>query len=82
MHTDAGRNDNFVRARVNGANSACQCGNWNMLGNPMAYAYNQGYQAGRANGFQQGYRQANYDNGFNFGSFFARQFLGPFAWGC
>lgn len=82
VHTDNGRNDNFVRNRVRGANGACCCNNWNMIGNSAGYM--AGYYAGQADGYgrghNDGYRQANYDNGFNFGQFLSGVFLGPLAW--
>ncbi|MBK6688917.1 MAG: hypothetical protein IPG45_30905 [Deltaproteobacteria bacterium] len=56
VKTDGGRDDNFVRARVNGANGACACGAWNALGNAASNAssYLQGYLAGQRNGYAAG----------------------------
>lgn len=56
IKTDAGRDDNFVRARVNGANGACGCGAWNALGNAASNAasYLAGYYAGQRDGYAAG----------------------------
>ncbi len=72
VHTDAGRNDNFVRQRVLGANQSCQCNDWGSLGQ-MNYAYNQGYE----DGFRAGRSQGRFE-----GSFFTALALGPLAWFC
>lgn len=74
INTDDGRNDAFVRARVNGANGAAACGCWANLGcmdhNMSAYAagFESGYQAGRNRG--------SWDAFGSFASFLA---LGPLA---
>lgn len=82
VHTDGGRNDEFVRNRVNGANNMAMCGCWGNLGHAAGWmqGYNQGRQQGYNHGYQQGRQQGSYDFGFNLGNWMASQVLGPLAW--
>lgn len=74
VNTDDGRNDAFVRARVNGANGAATCGCWNNLGymDQNASAYAAGYQSG----FAAGYNTGSWNR---VGSFLNFAALGPLA---
>ena len=88
VRTDGGRDDNFVRARVQGANCSSSRGSWDQLGQ-MSYGSAM-YEMGRRDGFAQGYGAGSYD-GFragrvqghmDVGNWFAMAALGPFAWSC
>lgn len=74
VRTDDGRNDNFVRARVHGANHSAACGCWGHLGHMdhTTAAYMQGLSDGHRAGRVQGRLDA--------GNWFAMMALGPLAW--
>ncbi|MEQ8279731.1 MAG: hypothetical protein RKU31_38995 [Deltaproteobacteria bacterium] len=90
IRTDGGRNDAFVRNRVNGANMSVPGGSWNDMMNPAGYltSYLQGYAAGQsyasqAYAAQQSYamqQQRDYNSGFQVGNFLTNLALGPMAW--
>jgi hypothetical protein len=89
VRTDDGRNDNFVRARVNGAGPAF--GNdWGNIGR-MDYAtaaymqgLQQGYQAGYGDGFRDGghlgWNAGRVQGRMDFGNMLGFLALGPLAW--
>jgi hypothetical protein len=90
VRTDDGRNDNFVRARVNGANPTFGGGDWAALGQ-MNYA-SAAYLAGMQQGYRAGYQDGFADGGFagfqsgriqgrmDFGNALGFLALGPLAW--
>lgn len=88
VRTDAGRNDNFVRQRVLGANQACQNGDWSQIGR-LSYGeamYQQGlrdgYAAGRHDGFHEGFHTGRHQGHRDIGGWLGAIALGPLAWSC
>ncbi len=85
IRTDGGRNDAFVRNRVNGANMSVPGGSWNDMMNPASYltSYLQGYAAGQSYASQMYSQQQyarDYSAGFQVGNFLTNLALGPLAW--
>lgn len=85
IRTDGGRDDAFVRNRVNGANMSVPGGSWNDMMNPGNYmtSYLQGFAAGQSYASQMYAQQQSardYRSGFQVGNWLSQLALGPLAW--